>query len=638
MKYNYAYILISAIVPLVFGCNSPQYLEGNRFYNNLGFGKAIPLYEKALEQKNIPDAKIRLADAYRRVNNSVKSEYWYSQVVTMPQSKPIHKLFYAQALIKNGKCQEAIKWLDIYAKENPADSRAQAWKGSCQMQQSFKKDSLLYQVNKVQIQLTGFSDFSPVYYKDGIVFSSERNNPGPEKNSAWTNRPFLDLFYARIDQFNTVNDPQPLKGKINSKYNEGPITFNSEGTVAYFTRNNYENRKAKKDNDGIVNLKIYKASLVGEEWSHIESLSFNSDNFSNGHPTLSADGLTMIFISDRPNSLGGTDIYMSTLTGGSWSDPVSLGNVVNTPGDEMFAYLHNDTTLFFASDGHPGLGGLDIYYSIKRNNKWTEPVNAGYPVNSNRDDFGYISDAGGKLGYFSSNREGAGDLDNIYSFAKSAGKIVIDGLVVDKATQLPIEGASIEISVKDNSKKETLLTSSDGIFYYTSEPYLIYEISAEKNGYLIQSKEISTLKSISGDTLKIKFELELIEINRPIALENIYYDFDKWEIRADAAIELNKLADLMKDNPKIKIELSSHADSRGTFQYNQTLTQKRAESVVKYLISQDISAARMIPRGYGETKPVNSCVDGIKCSEEMHQQNRRTEFTIIEISELVEKK
>ncbi|MGI8892223.1 MAG: OmpA family protein [Bacteroidia bacterium] len=631
MKNNYTYLIVSVFVPLIIGCSSSQYAEGNRFYNNLGFGKAIPLYEKALEDKNIPDAKIKLADSYRRVNNSVKAEYWYSQVVTMPQSKPEHKLFYAQSLIKNGKCDEAAKWIQNYEKENPADKRAQLLKHSCLNQQSFKADSALYQVNKVRFNSSGLSDFSPVYYKEGIAFSSERNNSASDKYSAWTNRPFLDLFYSKIDQNNILGEPQLLKGKINSKYNEGPITFNREETVAYFTRNNFENRKAKKDNDNIVNLKIYKATLIGDEWNHIESLSFNNDLYSNGHPTLSADGLTMYFVSDRPDGLGGTDIYVTNLKDGKWSNPVSLGNIINTPGDEMFPYLFNDTTLYFSSNGLPGMGGLDIYYSIKRNNKWTDPVNIGFPINSNRDDFGYLADASGKTGYFSSNRDGSGEIDNLYNFVKGMQKKILAGLVVEKQSQIALSDVKIEISIKDNPQKEILMSNANGEFYFDLDPLLVYKVTVSKEGYLTQSKEVSTMRSMESDSISLKFELELIDIERPIVLENIYYDFDKWNIRADAAFELDKLVVLMQENPGIKIELSSHADSRGRTQYNQQLTQKRAESVVKYLISKSISTHRMIPRGYGETKLVNGCMDGVVCSEEMHQQNRRTEFRIIEV-------
>jgi peptidoglycan-associated lipoprotein len=637
MKNYYTYLIVTAIVPLFIGCSSSQYIEGNRFYNNLGFGKAIPLYEKALEDKNIPDAKVKLADSYRRVNNSVKAEYWYSQVVTLPQSKPEHKLYYARALIKNGKCEEAIKWLDLYAKENPADKSAQSMKNSCLLQQSFIVDSALYHVNKIRFNSSGLSDFSPVFYKEGIVFSSERTTAGPDKFSSWTNRPFLDLFYSKIDRNNIVGEPQPLKGKINSKYNEGPITFNREENVAYFTRNNFENRKAKKDNDGIVNLKIYKSSLVGDEWTHIESLSFNSDLYSNGHPTLTTDGLTMYFVSDRPGGFGGTDIYMTTLKDGKWSDPVSPVEGINTFGDEMFPYLYNDTTLYFASNGLPGMGGLDIYYSIKRNGTWTDPVNVGYPINSNRDDFGYVADATGYSGYFSSNRDGSGEIDHLYSFVKDRKKLVLDGLVVEIGKQVPVTGAKVEISVKAGQPKQIISTNEYGIFNYHLDPLLDYIITVSKKGYLTQTKEISAMK-MDGDTIKVVFELELIEIDKPIVLQNIYYDFEKWNLRSDATLELDKLSAIMNDNPGIKIELSAHADSRGTAKYNQRLTQKRAESVVEYLISKNISVERMIPRGYGESKPVNGCVDGVICSEEMHQQNRRTEFIIIEVGHIVHSK
>ena len=636
MKKNYAYLFLSALIPLFVGCSSSKYIEANRFYNNLGFAKAIPLYEKALEKKNIPDAKIKLADAYRKINNSVKAEYWYSQVVNMPQCKPENKLFYAEELIKNGKYNEAEKWLVLYEKENPSDKRTAVIKNSSFLFETFYSDSSLYRVELLKLDNSLISDFCPVYYKSGIVFTSEKNNTGADNYSLWTNRPFLDLFFLETSNPSKFSSPELLKGKINSKYNDGPVTFNKEGTEAYFTRNNFENRKAKKNIDGIVNLKIYKASLVGDEWTNIESMPFNSDIFSNGHATLSSDGLTMYFVSDRPNGVGGTDLYFSSFKENKWTQPVSLGNVLNTPGDEMFPYLHNDTILYFASDGFAGLGGLDIFYSIKKNNQWTEPVNMGYPINSCRDDFGYISDAEGNTGYFSSSRMGNGDIDNIFSFTRKDRRIILNGLVVEKNTQEPIGEAKIELAIKENKSIEFLNSDFLGIFKYEMLNSQTYKISVSKEGFLTQTKEITAINSSGENTLEIKFELEKIEINIPIVLENIYYDFDQWNIRDDAARELDKLAEIMSSNPNIKIELSSHADSRGTVDYNQQLTQKRAEAAVDYLVTKNVSSERMIAKGYGESKLLNNCVDGVACIETLHQQNRRTEFKIIHIENIVQ--
>jgi peptidoglycan-associated lipoprotein len=621
-------ILITCLIIALFisGCANMHYNEGNRHYEQYGYSKAIESYQKALSRKDIFDAKRKMAISYNKTGNYKKAEEWFAKVVTDPDATVEDKIAYAQLLVINGKCGQATEYLVNILQNSPDNQQAKLIVESCNAQSGLMADSALFTIEQIQLNSRG-SGFSPVFYNKGFVFAGE--GFGKEnKISDYTGRPYLNLYYSELDNNNSFSAPLPLKGEINSKYHDGPASFTSDGNTIYFTRNNYLKKKTKKSGEGVVNLKLYKAELVGDEWKNIQPLPFASDEFSTGHATLSSDGNTMYFISDMPGGYGETDIYVSRLINNEWTKPENLGLTINTPGKEMFPYIYQDSLLYFSSDGKAGMGGLDIYYSKMENGKWSDPVNVGFPINSGSDDFGYIADSTGNLGYISSNRNSAGGVDNIFRFIKAIPYFTLSGIVVDKETQLPLPGTLVELINNTTGNKEKALTAEDGTYSFQLEPSSDYKLFASKEEYFTISKNINTNEKDPAEIIYEKIELEKIIIDKPIVIENIYYDFNKWDIRTDATVELDKFAAFLLDNPRIRVELSSHTDSRGSTKYNLDLSQKRAEAAVKYLISKGIPEHNITAMGYGENMLVNRCKDNVQCSEEEHQKNRRTEFKV----------
>ena len=385
---------------------------------------------------------------------------------------------------------------------------------------------------------------------------------------------------------------------------------------------------------------IYSARYNNGKWQDLKAFAYNNpDKYSVGHPALSIDGNILYFASDMPGGYGGTDIYFSIKQkDGSWSVPKNAGSKINTAGKEAFPTIDKEGTLYFSSDGLPGMGGFDIFSSTGSKDEWSDPVNLKYPMNSPKDDFYVYFTETGKSGYFSSNRDGGKGEDDIYYFSPTPRPIpevpktlVIAGIVKEKnednSTSI-LKGANIKIDDMTSNALVSLVSNEQGKFYSKADCGDAYEIIASKDEYFTKSKSIKATCTTLHDTVFVELILDKIIINKPIVLKNIYYDFDKWNIRSDAAFELDKLVTILNDNPQIKIELGSHTDCRGSNEYNQVLSQKRAESAVAYIISKGIDVGRITARGYGESVPVNKCVDGVSCTEDEYQLNRRTEFKV----------
>jgi outer membrane protein OmpA-like peptidoglycan-associated protein len=342
----------------------------------------------------------------------------------------------------------------------------------------------------------------------------------------------------------------------------------------------------------------------------------------------------MYFISDMPGGIGGTDVYETKWDGSKWAQPTNLGDKINSVGNEMYPFVDSLGNLYFSSNGHKSLGGLDIFKASKNGNAWATIENLNYPINSSKDDFGFMIYADNKTGFLSSNREGS---DKIYEFILQASKVNIGGKIVSKVDGKPIAKAKIEITDKARNTTDTIYAAEDGTYSYVLAPNTDFDITVSKEGYFSQSEDVTTVNQV-GDITK-DFSLEELVEGKPVVIDEandkgerpIFYDYDKSEIRPDAFEPLNKLAKRLKDNPKITIELSSHTDCRGTDTYNQDLSFRRAKSAKNYLVSKGVKASRIKTKGYGESKPVNKCVDGVPCNDEEYQANRRTEFKVIEI-------
>jgi outer membrane protein OmpA-like peptidoglycan-associated protein len=738
MKIKSLLLAIFLVNATITGLNAtkPAVLAGDWYYKQFNFKKALPFYLKVLK-KEPSNAYLqqRVADSYRLIGDWADAEKYYKDLVSSSGNSPVDKLYYAQALRANQKYAEAKEAYKAYADANPDDAAAKEIYKEFNEVAELSQDKGYYSVKNFEKINSSSSDFGVSFYGDkGIFFCSNRR---PDAfiihKDQWTRGNFLKIYTAlQKDSLSDPSNPEILnKHALNKKFHQGVSSFNAKMQELYLDRSNYNGRKAFTSADKTVKLKLFKMSWLTDQnkWGDAvaEAVPFNDKEYSVAHPSLSKDGKTLFFASDKPGGIGGVDIYMSTREiGGTWSVPQNLGKEINTIGDEMFPFIADDGTLYFASSGHTGLGGLDIYssrpvYSAGKLTGWTKPENLGAPINTNADDFGFIIDAYNKRGYLCSNRQGGKGDDDIYSFTRN--DVMLNGLVYDASTNLSLDSAIVVIK-NENLALGTFQTAKEGSFTTKVLPDKTYSFTATRTGYsqadtsiLIKSNptfvkipmeptgdikldvtildkktrallEAANVKLINLNTnvelncstskdgkcffkldpetrylvegsketglenvryLKVTsaqntrgmkgpktiyliLELEKVEKNVAIRLENIYYDFDKWNIRPDAAKELDKLVKTLKDNPGIEIELSSHTDCRGSVNYNQVLSGKRAQSAVDYIISQGIDKKRITAAGYGKSRLIIKCScdkTGVPCTEEEHQVNRRTEFKIL---------
>lgn len=514
--------------------------RANREFEQFNYSEAIQLYLEVLDKADIAEAKIKLAESYRKVDNMAEAEYWYGQIVHLPEAKPIYYLYYGKSLQSNGKCDLAKEWFEKYSQEEPDDLRGQLLASTCDRQEiekllSARKD--FYEIKKLPFN-TKFDDFGPAYYKKGLVFASERGNTGPVKRiHEWTGYPFLDLYFTSIDTINAEalefkydEKPEKYSSKLNTKYHDGPVCFSADGEKIFFTRNNIDQRnRVGKDDEGVIRLKIFTAKLQGDKWTELEGLPFNSDEYSIAHPTLAADGKTLYFASDMPGGFGGMDLFYTILEDGVWSQPRNLGPRINTEGHEVFPYMHSSNRMYFSSDGHVGLGQLDVYY-VDYNEGVPGPVmNVGFPINTVSDDFGLILNEEENFGYFSSNREGGVGRDDIYSFKYSVVKVEV--LVYDARTNEPIEAASI---INDCSGLE-LYTAANGRTTIELPLNKCCTFTANKETYQENAQESCTHDYKASTKVFVK-----IPLSRPLdfAIEGVVYNEESGEPLANALVEL----------------------------------------------------------------------------------------------------
>lgn len=626
MKRRYIWLNLILAGLFLYACSADYYFKkADRDYAYLEYSKAIEYYQKGLEKRRDIAAVEKLANAYYNTGQFKKAKPLYEEVIDSRGGSSMANFNYGRILMSEGDYDGAIEQFRIYLADRPRDVVAEMLIASCKSINQRYRDTTLYDVYRIATdEYTGA--FSPVEYQNGIVFTAEKEVYSGRKTNPWTGNSYLDLYYMEKDTNGNWLSPVLLEGDINGRFHEGPATFNKEGDVVYFTRSNYFKRKLVEGENDENNLKIFKATLVDEKWTDLEELPFNSDDYSCGHPALGPDGKTLYFVSDMPGGYGGTDIYKTTMDeNGEWSKPENLGPTINTPGNEMFPYMHDDGTLYFSSNAHNTMGGLDVFLTYQNSERWMKPENLNYPLNTSRDDFGYVLSDDNTTGFVSSRRT---DKDELYNFKKNPPTFRLFGTARKKGTKIPVEGVTVEITRGSDLKMIKMVSDEEGKFQYKLEPNEDYHLLCTKMGCFTRTDRISTHGLKYSQDFYADFVVEEIIIDRPIVLENIYYDFDKWEIRPDAAKELDKLVKLLKDNPTIHIEMGSHADARGSDMYNLVLSDKRAKAAVDYLISRGIDPDRLTWKGYGESVPVNECVKPVGCSEVKYQQNRRTEFTV----------
>lgn len=717
-----------AIITLISLISTPVFSQGlkrkmaDQYFEMLDYSKAAPIYDELAAktvkgQSSAWDAVRLAAESNHKSMNYKKAEKWYEELEKSGQMTDEDYISYIDVLRQNNKHNEALTYIEKQYQKHPDN---QVLGGYVQHKNYASDLDDGNSPNKVKALPfnTGLGDYAPSYYKDGLVYASRKRNSGfVNRKFLWDNSYFSGVYYVgkTKDGKSFARHGKMLGKPFFSKPHDGPVTFSRDYKTAVITMND----PGKTEKNELVRLMLFIAKADDKgKWSKAEKFPYNSQDYSVMHPSLSADGKTLYFASDMPGGQGGFDLYKSELENGSWSQPVNLGPAINTSKNEVFPFVDEHNELFFASDGHVGLGGLDIF---KSGSDRSTVENMEAPINSNNDDFGFIVNEDGNLGYFTSNR---GDLtDRIYEAeiqvaefildvtvtyddcnntpvkdqkvavlnkktgitdslttnesgkvnlklkrntayvvtasrkaykllgegsANTTGKIKsetftadlqlasltidVKGKCYDKTSSKPLSEVKVTITRKSDKKTWEATSDAQGMVEVTLERNEEYTFNYYVHGYKEGSETISTADAKCKAGLDINLPLEEIKKGDVFVINNIFYDYNQATLRKESESELNKLADFLLDNNNIKIELSSHTDSRGGDSYNKRLSQKRAQSCVDYLIKKGVNKNNIVARGYGETKLLNKCGNGVDCTEEEHQQNRRTEIKILQVN------
>lgn len=626
MNANKQIPLLAAVAALFLAsCASYHVRKGEQAMGLMAWQKAEKHFDKALKHRQDRSLLVDAAVTELKQNKLKEAAAHYGAAEELAPLTGGDAFQYGKLLMGLGLYGQAEPLLIRALQDQPERHGIAELVGACQGYRSFYTDSSRYTVSP--LHLAGVATaYSATPYQGDLLFAGQREQT-VGKHDPWNGLSFADLYRVSVDGDGNAGVPKPLKSPVNGPYHEGSAVVSTDGRTLYFTRSNYYgDRKLLKDKGNVSNLKLFRATLdENGNWGEIREFGANSASYSLGLPALSKDSKTLYFTSDMPGGFGGKDLWYVADKGTGWGAPVNMGPTINTAGDEMFPTVVGDA-LYFSSTGHNNMGGLDIFETHREGELWSEPRNMGYPVNTTRDDFGLWLDSTGTKGYLSSSRS---DTDRIYMLSVHPLSFALEGKITQVRTGEAIPGAVVIISDLATLKDTMLLADAGGEFHFALKPGTAYRITAAQENMLSQSTSISTIGLGISTTLRADLQLEPLVLDKPIAVPNIYYDYDQWNIRPDAAAELDKLAKVFLDNPGLTFELGSHTDSRGGDTYNLVLSDARAKSAVDYLVRLGIPPERLIAKGYGETMLVNHCGNGVKCTEEEHQANRRTEFKVL---------
>ncbi|WP_026726122.1 OmpA family protein [Flavobacterium sasangense] len=635
MKTLYTLVFVLSITIGAFAQGS-KLNKADKKYDKYSYIDAIEIYEKVAE-KGYKSAELfeKLGNAYYFNGELDKASKWYGELFALNQEVDSEYYFrYAQTLKAEGNYEKSNQYMELFAQKTN-DTRAKLFQENKDYLTDIDAVSGKYTMDKTDVN-SEFYDYGPTFFGKQIVFTSSRSEGNQySKIHDWTKQNFTDLFVASIDNDGKLGSVENFSKTVNTKYNESSPVFTKDGKTMYFTRNNYNDGKKRKSDDKVIMEKIYKAELINGEWTNVKELPFSNDNYKTAHPALSPDEKTMYFASDMPGSFGNSDLYKVSIdSNGNFGSPENLGPTINTEGRETFPFVDADNNLFFASDGHPGLGGLDIFEAKSANNSFEKPVNVGKPLNSPMDDFGYVTNKDG-LGFFSSNRDGGSGYDDIYTFTVCTH--TLSGLITDVDTKEILPNAKV-ILFDDKMNKISETTSSDkGAYSFKIECNKKYYVRAAKEEYETTEKSFGPVTKTGESKLDIELKRNIfpVEVGTDLAkildVSIIYFDLDKWNIRPDAAEDLEKIIAVMNQYPNMTIDIRSHTDSRQTHKYNELLSDRRAKSTLEFMVKNGINRNRLTAKGYGETQLVNNCSDDIPCSEAEHQKNRRSEFIVLKM-------
>ena len=648
-------ILVLVLSHSIMGQSTRQ-KKADAMFSTFSYAKAIPLYEEMLVQEdNSFHALQRLAESYLLLRDYEKSIPYFERFISNDQTDTNYYFKYGMALKSIGKEKEALNWLKRYKKFNKNDKRVKQFLKDGNLASVVFNSRERYEIKPVDFN-SQYNDFGAINFNGKTYFSSSR--PAEEKNIdlyEWDNQPWLDIFYVEENEdsfsgrMSSESSILPMDGEINSEFHESSLAFSTDyknDTIIYFTRNNYFQNKTgfheiKFKEEKLIekrnNLKIYKAEKVDGTWTVTRNLKINADHYSTGHPSVNPNRTKLYFASDRPGGYGGTDIYYCDIhPRGGVGKPVNAGPIVNTAGNEMFPFVNNEGKLFFSSDGHVGFGQLDVFATITdETDKVVDVINLGKPINSEKDDFSFFSNEDGTEGYISSNRNGGEGGDDIYKFDFTP-SLYLEGHVFDAVNDQPLDSVVIQLT-KNNGDTfiKEVMTDKDGYYRMFINRNTDYTLSLTRRTHPNKLVDLSTfnLPRTQKKMVKDMYMEPVMDVKVLAGLNKIYFDYNKSEIRIDAAKELDKVVNLMlKTYPYMVIKLESHTDPVGSHEYNDVLSEARAKSTYEYLIANGVPKERILSyKGFGKRKPVNDCKTKWDCPAKALELNRRTEFPIVNI-------
>ena len=626
--------------------------KADKQYEQWAYVDALSIYEK-VEKRGFSNIELHqhLGNAYYFNANYAQAEKQYERMFAVSEGTELPSEYYyryAQTLQHVGKDAEAKQYYTQFTNKVGSESQiAKIRANEVDLQKQIQHNSGRYdRLTNLAIN-TPFADYGSFVHNNQLYFTSARDTGSlAKKVHTWTGDAFTSLYNYPLQNDTTKESKvKRIKGSVKSKLNESTAVITQDGNTMYFTRNNIMGSTRKYDEQKNTRLKIYRAELVNNQWTNVSELPFNGDDFSTAHPALSADERTMYFASDRPGGFGASDLWQVSVNGNSFGTPQNMGSEINTEARETFPFISSNNELYYSSDGRVGLGGLDVYVAkMDKNHQFEAVQNIGAPVNSTADDFAYYIDYQTKAGFFSSNRAGGQGNDDIYSFieTREIKPECIQDLrvyVVNGKTKEIIPNAKITLyDAYFNEKAVSNLAGTNGYTFNTEyECEARYRLKIEKDDFVTLEDNV-VLNNESGITEKtITLYPRKVEVKpkddlfKVLKLNPIYFDLDKHNIRTDAALELAKVVEVLRDYPQMKIDVRSHTDSRASDAYNLKLSQRRAKATAEWIISQGIEASRITYKGYGETQLQNECKNGVKCSDEQHEQNRRSEFIVSEL-------
>ncbi|WP_339894132.1 OmpA family protein [uncultured Algibacter sp.] len=634
--------IITGIVLLITICAFAQndtQKKADNLFNNFAFVQATNAYHDLINEGfNTDYATRQLADSYAYLRNPDSAVVYYEKAVKQ-NNVPIEYYYnYSQAL-RGVKDYEASRvWMKQF-KDAGGNIEEQRFLKDSDFLNSIFNAKKQYFLKHIKFN-SKFSEFGAYEHDGNIYFTSSRDKGDLKKHiNGWDEEPFLNIYVIHKNANDSiVNGKSKLKGQVNSVYHDGPLTLTKDGKTMYFSRTDFIKNILGRNNEGISNLKIYKASLVEDKWTNIEELPFNSNHFSNAHPALSEDESKLYFASDRSGGKGGSDIYYVDIHNGTFGKPKNVGSVVNTNKNEKFPFINSEGALFFSSDGHPGLGLLDVFGTVSNESKnIVSIINLGTPVNSSKDDFSFFMNEDGLSGYFASNRHGGVGSDDIYAYDRLP-QLNLDGTVYDTINNSPISNAMVTLLDINNNVIAKLQTDNNGHYSINIDRDADYVVKVNKDGFVdyenaLTSKSIDrNVKTVTND-FSMQPEAKVEEITEIVKLSPIYYTYNSSKIRNEDLQELDSMVNTMLNiHPNMTIRIESYSDSRGPANYNYKLSQDRANATYKYLVNKGVNPDRIIDyKGYGEEKLTNGCDSTTKCTEAQHQKNRRTQFIVVKM-------